>query len=198
MLTGFEHRLAQDPKHLIFLPDPDQTTRRRLAPLQAGAVRLAGRDARPSPSTPRINGTVADARQRLACRSSDGQRCDARVTGSRRTPAPAAARQSLARGHACTKGGKWWAWQGLNLRPLRCQHSALPLSYTPTRDPVGSSPSGTAAQPCSGALSGAQQPFLTIFRAGPRSGTADRPRRRDRAGGTASTAPWPRAPPCPP
>jgi hypothetical protein len=27
---------------------------------------------------------------------------------------------------------KWWAWQGLNLRPLRCQHSALPLSYTPT------------------------------------------------------------------
>ena len=26
-----------------------------------------------------------------------------------------------------------WAWQGLNLRPLRCQHSALPLSYTPTR-----------------------------------------------------------------
>src|SRR3954468_3073001 len=30
------------------------------------------------------------------------------------------------------KGEKWWAWQGLNLRPLRCQHSALPLSYTPT------------------------------------------------------------------
>ena len=30
-------------------------------------------------------------------------------------------------------GEKWWAWQGLNLRPLRCQHSALPLSYTPTR-----------------------------------------------------------------
>lgn len=29
--------------------------------------------------------------------------------------------------------GTWWAWQGLNLRPLRCQHSALPLSYTPTR-----------------------------------------------------------------
>jgi hypothetical protein len=26
---------------------------------------------------------------------------------------------------------QWWAWQGLNLRPLRCQHSALPLSYTP-------------------------------------------------------------------
>jgi hypothetical protein len=21
------------------------------------------------------------------------------------------------------KGKKWWAWQGLNLRPLRCQHS---------------------------------------------------------------------------
>src|SRR5690606_32863556 len=28
---------------------------------------------------------------------------------------------------------EWWAWQGLNLRPLRCQHSALPLSYTPIR-----------------------------------------------------------------
>ena len=26
---------------------------------------------------------------------------------------------------------KWWAWQGLNLWPLRCQRSALPLSYTP-------------------------------------------------------------------
>src|SRR5215213_4224721 len=32
-------------------------------------------------------------------------------------------------------GKKWWAWQGLNLRPLRCQHSALPLSYTPTPGP---------------------------------------------------------------
>lgn len=32
----------------------------------------------------------------------------------------------------------WWARQGLNLRPLRCQHSALPLSYTPA-------PSDTAA-----------------------------------------------------
>ena len=21
--------------------------------------------------------------------------------------------------------GKWWAWQGLNLRPLRCQHGQL-------------------------------------------------------------------------
>ncbi len=30
------------------------------------------------------------------------------------------------------KENNWWAWQGLNLRPLRCQHSALPLSYTPT------------------------------------------------------------------
>ena len=29
------------------------------------------------------------------------------------------------------QGFLWWAWQGLNLRPLRCQHSALPLSYTP-------------------------------------------------------------------
>ena len=26
----------------------------------------------------------------------------------------------------------WWARQGLNLRPLRCEHSALPLSYAPT------------------------------------------------------------------
>src|SRR5690606_4964217 len=25
----------------------------------------------------------------------------------------------------------WWARQGLNLRPLRCEHSALPLSYAP-------------------------------------------------------------------
>src|SRR3546814_11745258 len=30
------------------------------------------------------------------------------------------------------RGFRWWAWQGLNLRPLRCQPSALPLSYTPT------------------------------------------------------------------
>ena len=35
------------------------------------------------------------------------------------------------------KWEKWWAWQGLNLRPLRCQHSALPLSYTPTRGSAG-------------------------------------------------------------
>ena len=28
-------------------------------------------------------------------------------------------------------GGKWWARLGLNQRPLRCQHSALPLSYAP-------------------------------------------------------------------
>src|SRR5689334_3102170 len=32
------------------------------------------------------------------------------------------------------RGLSWWAWQGLNLRPLRCQHSALPLSYTPTEE----------------------------------------------------------------
>src|ERR1041384_3554642 len=29
-------------------------------------------------------------------------------------------------------GQAWWARQGLNLRPLRCEHSALPLSYAPT------------------------------------------------------------------
>lgn len=39
---------------------------------------------------------------------------------SSRTPRPARIR-------------KWWAWQGLNLRPLPCQGSALPLSYTPAR-----------------------------------------------------------------
>ncbi len=33
---------------------------------------------------------------------------------------------------ALSPPARWWAWQGLNLRPLRCQHSALPLSYTPT------------------------------------------------------------------
>ena len=26
---------------------------------------------------------------------------------------------------------KWWAQLGLNQRPLRCQRSALPLSYAP-------------------------------------------------------------------
>ena len=36
------------------------------------------------------------------------------------------------------RGFRWWAWQGLNLRPLRCQHSALPLSYTPTLEAANS------------------------------------------------------------
>ena len=36
-------------------------------------------------------------------------------------------------GH-CLGGSRWWAYQGSNLGPLRCQHSALPLSYTPTID----------------------------------------------------------------
>ena len=30
------------------------------------------------------------------------------------------------------KGVRWWARLGLNQRPLRCQHSALPLSYAPS------------------------------------------------------------------
>ena len=33
-------------------------------------------------------------------------------------------------------GGKWWARLGLNQRPLRCQHSALPLSYAPDQLPA--------------------------------------------------------------
>ena len=28
-------------------------------------------------------------------------------------------------------GEEWWARQGLNLRPLPCEGSALPLSYAP-------------------------------------------------------------------
>src|SRR6266542_2989849 len=56
--------------------------------------------------------------------------------GATRTPGarfmfPCRGAQPL-RDRARQRGGKWWAWQGLNLRPLRCQHSALPLSYTPT------------------------------------------------------------------
>ena len=43
--------------------------------------------------------------------------------------------------------GKWWAWQGLNLRPLRCQHSALPLSYTPTFIPAKGFAAGSEAPP---------------------------------------------------
>ena len=30
----------------------------------------------------------------------------------------------------------WWARQGLNLRPPRCEHGALPLSYAPTPVPA--------------------------------------------------------------
>jgi hypothetical protein len=30
-------------------------------------------------------------------------------------------------------GRKWWAWQGLNLRPLRCQHTALRLNPQKSR-----------------------------------------------------------------
>ena len=79
---------------------------------------------------------------------------------------------------------RWWARQGLNLRPLRCQHSALPLSYAPT---VGSNRrAGLVAQPA--------------FRPGPaqgriprpahwgRRGTLQRFRLQVRAGGTAWTA----------
>ncbi len=44
------------------------------------------------------------------------------------------------------KRGKWWARQGLNLRPLRCQHSALPLSYAPTAGPLAG-PGGLCKPP---------------------------------------------------
>ena len=36
------------------------------------------------------------------------------------------------RAFCCLERLRWWAYQGSNLGPLRCQHSALPLSYTPT------------------------------------------------------------------
>lgn len=29
---------------------------------------------------------------------------------------------------------EWWAWLGLNQRPLRCERNALPLSYTPSKE----------------------------------------------------------------
>ena len=35
------------------------------------------------------------------------------------------------------KGGKWWARLGSNQRPLRCQRSALPLSYAPDNPAAG-------------------------------------------------------------
>ena len=38
-----------------------------------------------------------------------------------------------ARADARADGG-WWARLGLNQRPLRCQRSALPLSYAPVAD----------------------------------------------------------------
>ena len=60
------------------------------------------------------------------------------VRGQTVVPRATWRRQRLQRfKNRCFLGKKWWAWQGLNLRPLRCQHSALPLSYTPTRwDPI--------------------------------------------------------------
>ncbi len=80
---------------------------------------------------------------------------------------------------------EWWAWQGLNLRPLRCQHSALPLSYTPTKGKRASS----------GGCRGAQAP-----NSGPRgsSRTAGPPPRPDRANGRAWTGHARSAWPCPP
>src|SRR6059058_3666555 len=53
---------------------------------------------------------------------------------------------------ATSSEGAWWARQGLNLRPLRCEHSALPLSYAPT--PV----SKVQPEGCAGVLS---RPFRT-------------------------------------
>ncbi len=43
-----------------------------------------------------------------------------------------------ARSHDCVRYKplkSWWARLGLNQRPLRCQRSALPLSYAPTGPP---------------------------------------------------------------
>ena len=80
-------------------------------------------------------------------------------------------------GHAqpASSRKKWWAWQGLNLRPLRCQHSALPLSYTPTRGQQrGGWESGIVEEQYPSRrrrLGGA----LRAGRAGPRSGTSGRP-----------------------
>src|SRR3954467_7443530 len=39
-------------------------------------------------------------------------------------------------------GKAWWARQGLNLRPPRCEHGALPLSYAPTPVPAKAALSG--------------------------------------------------------
>ena len=58
-----------------------------------------------------------------------------------------------ARVDQCRGGVRWWAYQGSNLGPLRCQHSALPLSYTPTLSNV---PFWTAGAPISEAARAAQ------------------------------------------
>ena len=43
------------------------------------------------------------------------------------------------------KWERWWARLGLNQRPLRCQHSALPLSYAPHLIRVSASPTALFA-----------------------------------------------------
>lgn len=43
-------------------------------------------------------------------------------------------KQRKAPENRAVRGGiQWWAWQGLNLRPLRCQHSAIPGKAQKTR-----------------------------------------------------------------
>ncbi len=112
-------------------------------------------------------------------------------------------------------GGKtWWAWQGLNLRPLRCQHSALPLSYTPTPVTgevplVGRGSEGKTPSPLRPELD--EAPFVTSRKsAAPRQAQSERgrvssgrwrSRRRrggrppapGRAGERVWRAPWPGA-----
>ena len=44
------------------------------------------------------------------------------------------------------EGFRWWAQLGLNQRPLRCQRSALPLSYAPDRPTVSATGTGFIAE----------------------------------------------------
>ncbi len=55
---------------------------------------------------------------------------------------------------------QWWARQGLNLRPLRCQHSALPLSYAPAPPRYAPAPGGSRRI---GEAGRARKPSLVCF-----------------------------------
>lgn len=63
----------------------------------------------------------------------------------------------IRRAFSCLERLRWWAYQGSNLGPLRCQHSALPLSYTPA---PSSAPRGVGG-PFSEAWKTAQGPNRT-------------------------------------